>query len=97
MLLTDLSNASSLCRCLMRQRLLFEAEPMRARAASLILGAGALLLAGAVKADEIVRYTYDAQGRLVRVERTGTVNNNSKAEYQLDKAGNRVRVKTVKP
>ena len=65
--------------------------------ASACLAFTALLLSTSALAGETVRYTYDAQGRLVKVERTGTVNNNTKAEYQLDKAGNRVRVKATKP
>jgi hypothetical protein len=43
-------------------------------------------------AAETIKYTYDARGRLVKVERTGTVNNNVKAEYKYDKAQNRTNV-----
>lgn len=46
-------------------------------------------------ASETVTYTYDAKGRLVKVERTGTVNNGVKAEYSHDKAGNRTNVKVT--
>jgi hypothetical protein len=45
-------------------------------------------------AAETITYSYDARGRLVRVERSGTVNNNVATQYTLDKAGNRV-VKTT--
>ncbi|HEY0413454.1 MAG TPA: hypothetical protein VGD66_09955 [Allosphingosinicella sp.] len=40
-------------------------------------------------ATETVTYTYDAKGRLVKVERTGTVNNNVTTTYAHDKADNR--------
>lgn len=47
------------------------------------------------QATETITYTYDARGRLVKVERAGTVNNNVKTEYEHDKADNRKRVKTT--
>jgi hypothetical protein len=43
-------------------------------------------------AAETITYTYDAKGRLVKVERSGSVNNNVKAEYKHDKADNRTNV-----
>jgi YD repeat-containing protein len=46
----------------------------------------------AASANETITYTYDAKGRLVKVERSGTVNNGVKAEYTHDKANNRTRV-----
>ena len=59
-------------------------------------------LAGAIAATaawaaETVTYTYDARGRLVKVVRTGTVNNNVKAEYKYDKAENRTNVTVTSP
>jgi hypothetical protein len=48
-------------------------------------------------ATETVTYTYDSRGRLVKVERSGTVNNNVKAEYKYDKADNRTNVNVVSP
>jgi YD repeat-containing protein len=54
--------------------------------------AAASLLAGAANAAETITYTYDAQGRLVKVVHTGTVNNNVVTDYTHDKAGNRKRV-----
>ena len=44
---------------------------------------------------ETITYTYDARGRLVKVVRTGTVNNNNQVCYKLDKAGNRTNVKAT--
>lgn len=55
-------------------------------------------LAGAAAwATETITYTYDARGRLVKVERSGTVNNGVKAEYKYDKADNRTNVNVVSP
>jgi YD repeat-containing protein len=57
---------------------------------------GMLVLAiDASLATETIKYVYDARGRLVRVERTGSVNNNVKTNYSLDKAGNRTNVTTT--
>ncbi|HEY0594758.1 hypothetical protein [Sphingopyxis sp.] len=59
--------------------------------------AGLVLLGGAphVVAAETITYSYDAKGRLVKVVRTGTVNNNVTVEYTHDKADNRTRLKTT--
>lgn len=46
-------------------------------------------------ATETITYTYDAQGRVVKVVRSGTVNNGVTHEYSHDKADNRTRVKTT--
>jgi hypothetical protein len=43
-------------------------------------------------ASETVNYTYDAKGRLVKVEHSGTVNNNLVANYTHDKANNRTNL-----
>lgn len=50
-------------------------------------------IAGGATAAETVTYTYDAKGRLVKVERSGTVNNGVKIEYTHDKSDNRQKVK----
>lgn len=50
---------------------------------------------GPLMASETVTYSYDAKGRLVIVERSGTVNNNVKTEYEHDDADNRKRVTTT--
>ena len=44
---------------------------------------------------ETVTYTYDAKGRLLKVVRTGSVNNNVTVDYEHDKADNRTRLKTT--
>jgi hypothetical protein len=48
-----------------------------------------------VHAAETITYKYDAKGRLVKVVRTGTVNNNVTYDYVLDKANNRKKVKVT--
>jgi hypothetical protein len=47
------------------------------------------------RAGEMIVYTYDAKGRLVRVVRSGTVNNNVSYQYVHDKANNRKKVKVT--
>jgi len=54
-----------------------------------------LLIASPALAAETITYTYDAKGRLVKVVRTGTVNNNVTTEYEHDKADNRSRLKVT--
>ena len=63
----------------------------------LILAAMALAATAAATASETVTYTYDARGRLVKVERSGSVNNGVKAEYKYDKGDNRTDVNVVSP
>lgn len=55
----------------------------------------ATLMSEAVSAAETITYTYDARGRVVKVERAGAVNNGVKAEYCHDKADNRTQVKVT--
>ncbi len=50
--------------------------------------------ASAAPAAETIVYRYDARGRLVKVERSGNVNNNVVTHYSFDKADNRT-VKTT--
>lgn len=54
-------------------------------------------IATAAMASETITYTYDARGRLVKVERSGSVNNNVSATYTYDKADNRTNVNVVSP
>lgn len=56
------------------------------------LAAAAAAAAAAAYATETITYTYDARGRLVKVQRSGTVNNGVTADYQYDKADNRKTV-----
>ena len=56
-----------------------------------------LLFGSAANAAETVTYKYDAKGRLIKVVRTGTVNNNVTTDYTHDKANNRTTVVRVKP
>jgi hypothetical protein len=66
------------------------------RAAAVALAAAGLAGAAAW-ASETITYRYDARGRLVKVERSGTVNNGVKAEYQYDRGDNRTNVNVVVP
>ena len=52
-------------------------------------------MSNAAMAAETITYTYDAKGRLVKVKRTGTVNNNVTTDYEHDKANNRTRLKVT--
>jgi hypothetical protein len=54
-------------------------------------------VAAAAIASETITYTYDARGRLVRVQRSGSVNNNVTANYTYDKADNRTNVNVASP
>ena len=62
-----------------------------------IIGLGLAGIAIAAWANETITYTYDARGRLVKVVRTGSVNNNVSANYSYDKADNRTNVNVVSP
>lgn len=46
-------------------------------------------------AAETITYGYDAQGRLITVIRTGSVNNGITDDYSYDKAHNRVVAKVT--
>lgn len=46
-------------------------------------------------ASETVVYRYDARGRLIKIERNGTVNNGVQTSYTQDKATNRKNVITT--
>lgn len=65
-----------------------------ARKSWLIAAAAALAVGAAAYAAETITYRYDARGRLVKAERTGTVNNNVNTAYTYDKADNRTN-KTI--
>jgi YD repeat-containing protein len=69
---------------------------MKRRDLILLACAGAAVAATAL-ASETINYTYDARGRLVKVVRSGTVNNNVSATYAYDKADNRTNVNVVSP
>lgn len=46
-------------------------------------------------AAETVRYVYDAQGRLIKVERTVATSPTVTTDYEHDRANNRKRVKVT--
>jgi fructose-specific phosphotransferase system component IIB len=63
-----------------------------ARGEKLIAGLVTLGFAATAIASETITYTYDARGRLIRVEINGSVNNNVVTNYAYDKADNRTLV-----
>ena len=67
---------------------------MRHFRTALVTSAIALSAPTAGSANETTIYTYDARGRLVKVEKQGSVNNGKKTEYEHDKADNRKRVRS---
>lgn len=69
---------------------------MRRKAALIVLIGGlAAIATTAALATATITYTYDAQGRLVQVLHTGSVNNNLTTTYGLDNADDRVIVNTT--
>lgn len=62
------------------------------RTGAVILVAAISGLAAAAFASETVTYSYDARGRLVRVEHAGPINNGVVSNYAYDKADNRKNV-----
>lgn len=55
-----------------------------------------IILSGtAAQAAETVTYAYDAKGRLVKVVRSGSVNNGVTVQYSHDRADNRTNVKVT--
>lgn len=67
------------------------------RVKTTLFALGALTVAAAAYASETITYTYDARGRLVRVARSGSVNNNVAANYSYDKGDNRTNVNVASP
>ena len=68
---------------------------MKCKAGLMLLAlTAAMTCASSASADEKIKYTYDAKGRLVKVERlpASTVNTNVQSCYKYDKADNRVNV-----
>ncbi len=69
---------------------------LRMRSRSLFL---VLLVAGAcvhaVRAAETLTYTYDARGRLTKVEASGGPGNGAVRAYQFDAAGNRMQFQST--
>jgi len=57
-----------------------------------VLCAVGIVISNCAIASETSSFAYDSRGRLIRVVKTGTVNNGQQTEYQFDKADNRVRV-----
>ena len=52
-------------------------------------------LAAMALASETKTYSYDARGRLIKVEHTGTINNGVVGNFTFDKADSRTNVKVT--
>jgi malic enzyme len=67
-----------------------------------IVSAGAIAAASGIAAlssnagaSETINYTYDAKGRLILTQHSGSVNNNVVANYTFDNADNRKNLKVT--
>jgi fructose-specific phosphotransferase system component IIB len=67
------------------------------RTEQVVLAIAAAAVAATAMANETITYRYDSRGRLIKVERTGTVNNNVATNYVYDKADNRTLTNTIVP
>jgi hypothetical protein len=67
----------------------------RDRLAILLAAAAIAAIPALAIAAETIAYSYDARGRLVKVVRSGTVNNNVVTNYSFDKADNRTLKNTT--
>jgi len=70
---------------------------MMERTRKILLVSAIAAAAASAVASETITYSYDARGRLVKVKRSGTVNNNVTANYSYDKADNRTNVNVASP
>ena len=70
---------------------------MTTRAEKLLIALAIAGVAAGAVASGTITYSYDARGRLVKVQRSGTVNNNVTANYSYDKGDNRTNVNVVSP
>ena len=67
------------------------------RREQVLIAIAATAVTAAAMASETTKYTYDVRGRLIKVERSGTVNNNAVTNYAYDKADNRTLTNTTVP
>jgi hypothetical protein len=69
-----------------------EASMTRKRITELVVIGALIAAAGIASASETITYTYDAKGRLVKVQHSGSINNNVVANYSYDRADNRTNL-----
>jgi uncharacterized protein RhaS with RHS repeats len=65
--------------------------------ASFCLAALCLFFITSAPGSETISYTYDALGRLVQVDRSGSINSGAQSTYSYDSAGNRTSTSATTP
>jgi len=74
----------------------FRRVPMtRLKTVAIVVAGAIAAAAGVAQATETITYTYDAKGRLILVQHSGSVNNNVIANYTFDQADNRRNIKVT--
>lgn len=68
---------------------------VKRKAELLLVGAIIAAMPALAIASETITYTYDAKGRVVKVARTGSVNNGVNTSYTFDRADNRTNKNTT--
>lgn len=68
---------------------------LRRRIMEIVVIGALIAAAGIASASETITYTYDAKGRLILVQHSGTVNNNVVANYTFDTTDNRKNLKVT--
>jgi len=68
---------------------------VRARTALIVAAVSFAAVAGIASATETITYSYDAKGRLILVQHSGSVNNNVVANYTFDPADNRRNIQVT--
>ena len=67
----------------------------RLKTVAIVVAGAIAAAAGVAQATETITYTYDAKGRLILVQHSGSVNNNVIANYTFDQADNRRNIKVT--
>lgn len=68
---------------------------VRLKTAAIVALISLITVAEIARATETITYTYDAKGRLILVQHSGSVNNNVMTNYTFDPADNRRNIKVT--